>query len=90
MLAYAVRFEVNEILLFYPNTLKQNQEQNTELIIKDTLAGNKEILIKVIQLPVVNRELLSIKHDPIKNIDDMFSVSKSDLISSIKNAFGIP
>ena len=38
MLDYAVRFEVNEIILFYPNTIKQGQEEGTELTIKDALA----------------------------------------------------
>lgn len=89
MLAYAVRFEVDEILLFYPNTYNQQQEKHTELIIKDTLANNKEILIKAIQLPIINRELLSSKHDSNTKLEDMFSVTKSDLISRIKIAFGI-
>ena len=47
MLAYAVRFEVDQIILFYPNTLKQDQEENTQMIIKDALANGKEITIKI-------------------------------------------
>lgn len=58
MLAYAVRFEVNEIILFYPNTIKQGQEEETELTIKDALADGKEIFVKAFQLPIINRELL--------------------------------
>jgi 5-methylcytosine-specific restriction enzyme subunit McrC len=51
MLAYAVRFKVDEIILFYPNTISQNQENETSLSIKDALADNKEILIRAFQLP---------------------------------------
>jgi 5-methylcytosine-specific restriction enzyme subunit McrC len=56
MLAYAVRFEVDEIILFYPNTIKQDQEENTQMIIKDALANGKEITIKAFQLPIINRD----------------------------------
>jgi len=58
MLANAVRFEVDEIILFYPNTIKQNQEEETELTIKDALANGKEISVKAFQLPILNRALL--------------------------------
>lgn len=53
MLAYAIRFEVDEIILFYPDTIKSNQENSAEIYIKDALANNKEISIKAFQLPVV-------------------------------------
>ena len=58
MLAYSIRFNVEEIILFYPNTLKQTQEEETELTIKDTLADGKEIVIRAFRLPIINRELL--------------------------------
>ena len=63
MLAYAVRFEVDEIILFYPNTIKQEQEKETELTIKDALADGKEISIRAFQLPIINRALLETNRD---------------------------
>jgi len=84
MLAYAVRFEVDEIILFYPNTITQAQEEMTELTIKDALAGGKEILIRAFQLPIINRELLekdlSIKAD----LNELFANIRQELIIKIE------
>jgi 5-methylcytosine-specific restriction enzyme subunit McrC len=84
MLAYAIRFEVNEIILFYPNTIKQSQEEETELIIKDTLADGKEISIRAFQLPIINRELL--KADLVMKTDlgELFSLTKQELKNKIE------
>lgn len=61
MLAYAVRFEVDEIILFYPNTVIPRQERETELTILDELAGGKEISIKAFQLPILNKILIGME-----------------------------
>lgn len=58
MLAYAVRFKTDEIILFYPNTIKIMQMQSHEILIKDALADNKEISIRAYQLPIINKDLL--------------------------------
>jgi len=58
MLAYAIRFDADEILLFYPNTITHYEKGQSELIIKDTLAKGKEVSIKALQLPILNKELL--------------------------------
>ena len=84
MLAYAVRFEVDEIILFYPNTLKQAQEDNTELTIKDALAQDKEISVKAFQLPIINRELLSAELEAKTDLNDLFETTKEELKTKIK------
>ena len=84
MLAYAVRFEVDEIILFYPNTLKQGQEDNTELTIKDALAQDKEISVKAFQLPIINRELLSAELEAKTDLNDLFETTKEELKTKIK------
>ena len=84
MLAYAVRFEVNEIILFYPNTLKQAQEDNTELTIKDALAQDKEISVKAFQLPIINRALLSAKLEAKTDLNDLFETTKEELKTKIQ------
>ncbi len=69
MLAYAVRFNVDEIILFYPNAMQvKSRKVRTELTIKDALAGDKEISIKAFQLPIINRELLDA---PLKQRTDL-------------------
>lgn len=84
MLAYAVRFEVDEIILFYPNTLKQAQEDNTELTIKDALAQDKEISVKAFQLPIINRALLSAKLEAKTDLNDLFETTKEELKTKIQ------
>jgi len=83
MSAYAIRFNSDKILLFYPNTVVDNQERFTELIIKDTLAGDKEINVKVFQLPVLNKEILNLDIDRNKDLNELFEDSKRGLAERI-------
>jgi 5-methylcytosine-specific restriction enzyme subunit McrC len=84
MLAYAVRFEVDEIILFYPNTIKQGQEEETELTIKDALADGKEISIKAFQLPIINRELLVTSLETNTDLSVLFESTRQELINKIE------
>ena len=83
MSAYAIRFDVNEIILFYPNTVNENQEECTELIIKDALAGGKEINIKAFQLPILNKEILDQIFTKNKDLNSLFESTKIELIERI-------
>ncbi len=84
MLAYAVRFKVDEIILFYPNTLKQDQEEQTELTIKDTLAADKEISIKAFQLPIINRDLLESELKTKTDLAELFESTKEALKNKLE------
>lgn len=84
MLAYAVRFEVDEIILFYPNTIKQEQEKETELTIKDALADGKEISIKAFQLPIINRALLETDLETKTELSEQFESTRQELINKIE------
>ena len=84
MLAYAVRFEVNEIILFYPNTIKQGQEEGTELTIKDALANGKEIFVKAFQLPIINRELLESDLETKTDLSELFESTKGELKNKLE------
>jgi 5-methylcytosine-specific restriction enzyme subunit McrC len=84
MLAYAVRFEADEIILFYPNTIKEEQEEETELTIKDALAEGKEISIKAFQLPVINRELLKTDLVSETDLSELFESTRQELINRIE------
>lgn len=84
MLAYAVRFEVNEIILFYPNTIKQVQEGETELTIKDALADEKEICIRAFQLPIINRKLLETDLEAKTDLSELFESTRLELINKIE------
>ena len=83
MLAYAIRFKVKEIILFYPNTVTQHQQKVAELVIKDDLAGGEEIYIKAFQLPILNKELLTQPLDSTMRLDSLFDSTRLALISQI-------
>jgi len=85
MLAYAVRFEVDEIILFYPNTLKQDQEENTQMIIKDTLANGREIKIKAFQLPIINRDVFKEEYNPELKLSELFDEVRFELINKLES-----
>ncbi|MFW5871965.1 MAG: McrC family protein [bacterium] len=84
ILAYAVRFEVDEIILFYPNTIKQVQEEEAELIIKDALANGKEISIRAFQLPIINKELLEKNLMTKTDLSVLFESTKQELRTKIE------
>ena len=79
MLAYAVRFKVEEILLFYPNSISGGQGKSTELTIKDELAENKEVLIKAFQLPIMDTGILVEELDQSVRLDELFDYTKDNL-----------
>lgn len=94
MLAYAVRFEVDEIILFYPNTINQLQDGETQLTIKDALANGKEISINAFQLPIISRELMNSKLATKTDLSELFELTRQDLINKIEkillpNEYGI-
>ncbi|MCX7549020.1 hypothetical protein OS188_13775 [Xanthomarina sp. F1114] len=68
MLAYAVRFKVNEIVLFYPNTINVEMPNDSELTIVDELAEDERVYIKTAQLPIINFELFEEGYKSAKTI----------------------
>ena len=84
LLAYAIRFEVDEIILFYPSTIKQNQEEQTSLTIKDSLANGKEISIRAFQLPIINRELFETGLKRNTDLIELFESTKQILIEKLE------
>jgi 5-methylcytosine-specific restriction enzyme subunit McrC len=58
MLAYAVRFKITEIKLFYPKTILSNGETNHNSIqIKDALAANTAINIDAYKLSIIDKNI---------------------------------
>ena len=84
MLAYAVRFEAEEVIIFYPNTVMLKQNEYTELIVKDKLANGKEIKIKACQLPILNTGILHQELEKNMDLNNMFEKTKNELKVKIK------
>lgn len=87
MLAYAVRFKVEEIILFYPNTVNDQQEKSSELWIKDELAAGKSIHIRAFQVPVLNREVLNSGFKPTNDLKTLFEPTTEALRLKLEKIF---
>jgi len=84
MLAYAIRFKINEIKLFYPDTIKDYKATENEIIIKDELAEGININIKSFQLPIINRKLFHQTDFEEIELSKIFQSTKVKLVERIK------
>jgi len=85
MLAYAVRYKINDIVLFYPNLLNDFQESESEIVIEDDLADGSKIFIKSHQLPIINKSLFENSGESDLTIDEIFEKTKTDLVEKLKD-----
>jgi len=84
MLAYAVRFKIEDILLFYPETITHYQSNKSSITILDELANKTPITIKSYQLPIINKAIFT--NDNIENISlqELFVEVKENLVVKLK------
>ncbi|WP_441001128.1 McrC family protein [Fodinibius sp. SL11] len=59
VLAYAIRFEINEVALLYPDTLSNYQDEPARFLIRDEFAEDVDVQVKAYQLPVINKSLFN-------------------------------
>ena len=78
MLAYAIRYKLRNILLFYPGTIKGYQQEGFNIRIKDAWAS-QTINISAFQIPVIDTNFFSINRVYSKSISQLFSSSKQNL-----------
>jgi 5-methylcytosine-specific restriction enzyme subunit McrC len=77
MVAYAIRFGVTDIKLFYPNTINNETSNDLKTIeIIDELAGREKITIKAHQVSVLDKEI---------TIAYLENMRLSDCFVSLKN-----
>lgn len=88
MIAYAVRFDIQDIVLLYPNMLKTMHNKMSEIQIIDKLAMDKQINISSHQLPIINYELFDTEVD-FSNIElfELFKEQKEELKNKFINVF---
>jgi 5-methylcytosine-specific restriction enzyme subunit McrC len=84
MVSYAVRFNVDLIHLFYPNTVLQNHVEVSTLIIKDKLADDKIVQIKAYQLPIINNEILNEDSEVKITLNERFLQTKEQLVKVLR------
>lgn len=79
MLAYAVRFDVKEIVLFYPNTINHKEPNGSELVIVDELADGQKVCVKSAQLSIINFDMFKENYEAGKTIKLDFEEVKERL-----------
>ncbi|MBF4983914.1 hypothetical protein FNJ87_06040 [Nonlabens mediterrranea] len=89
MLAYAVRFKVNEIILFYPNTINHQEPNGSELAIVDELADGQKVYIKSAQLPIINFDMFQENYQAENTIKLDFEEVKERLKYRLEMILGI-
>ncbi|MCM4168055.1 hypothetical protein KCTC52924_01118 [Arenibacter antarcticus] len=89
MLAYAVRFKANEIILYYPNTVNKEESENSELSIIDELAVDQLIHVKSFQLPIINFDLFKESYDCKASLALDFEFTKDKLVRAILKSLSL-
>ncbi|WP_338359206.1 McrC family protein [Yeosuana marina] len=89
MLAYALRFHTNEIVLYYPNTINNEISNNSELSIVDELADGKKVYIRSFQLPIINFGLFQPDYDSGESLSLSFESTKNQLKAVIKESLSL-
>ncbi len=87
MAGYAIRFNVDKIFLFYPETIKNQQLHQFTLSISDEIAGGRMIHISGFQLPIINREIFDEKVNLDKPLKQSFTRTRENLAKKLINIF---
>ena len=91
MVAYAIRFNIQDIVLLYPNMLKSKHNGMSGMQILDKLAMDKQINISSYQLPIINYKLFDTESD-FRNVEltNLFKKQSDDLKIKLGDIFADP
>lgn len=89
MVSYAIRFNLKEIILFYPNTINNEILNDSAMEVIDELANNETIKIKMAQLPIINFEMFNETYLNQNTLELDFLVLKDVLVSRIKDLLNL-
>lgn len=84
MTAYAIRFGISDIKLFYPKTIISNDQTNHHSIkIEDVLANNRSINIEAYKLSVIDKNITSESIKKSKLLFENFESLKKQLTKEL-------
>lgn len=89
MVSYAIRFSINEVKLFYPNSITNKPLEDFKIRIKDTLAEGNEIDIAIYQLPIIDLNLTSVEIMSHQTINSSFERLKNNLTKRLKEILDV-
>jgi 5-methylcytosine-specific restriction enzyme subunit McrC len=86
VLAYAVRYGVDDVALVYPNSVMFPATECSHMVIVDALAGNRPVNVRLLQVPVVSTDVL---HGNILGgtIDARFAQLREELKAVLEREF---
>ncbi|MDY0151020.1 MAG: hypothetical protein RBS43_01960 [Candidatus Cloacimonas sp.] len=87
MLAYAVRFEIDQVLLIYPGTMLCEPDKDVKIIIEDEFAGKKKVTIRALQVPIINKALFAQQHNKDTKLSDIFADTRQELADTLDGWF---
>ncbi|PKM92326.1 MAG: hypothetical protein CVU81_01070 [Euryarchaeota archaeon HGW-Euryarchaeota-1] len=91
MISYAIRIKVENVFLFYPETInysedsKQREPIDKTFEVKDEFSGTI-INIHIAHLPIIKKDFPTL--DSNKSLEENFKNTKEYLITKLKNIFG--
>jgi 5-methylcytosine-specific restriction enzyme subunit McrC len=84
VLAYAVRFKIEDVVLLYPDTIQNYQQEASGFTISDEFADQVDVNVTAWQLPVINRELMSGNSGNKERLGKTFERTKNNLKERIQ------
>ncbi|WP_234567497.1 McrC family protein [Rhodohalobacter sp. 614A] len=88
VLAYAVRYKIDEILLLYPDTIDGWQQEASGFIIRDEFADQVDVKVMAYQLSVINRDIFLRKINRA-SYKELFLNTRLHLIEELKLMFHV-
>lgn len=90
MIAYAIRFKIDEIKLFYPKTISsKDTKQISQVVVIDELAGKLPITITTHQLSVLDTDITSLYLSEFDNFMEGFDRLRVKLKGELEEVLGI-
>ncbi|MFY7957435.1 MAG: 5-methylcytosine restriction system specificity protein McrC [Flavobacterium macrobrachii] len=90
MIAYAIRFKIDEIKLFYPNTItSKDNKQISEVVVIDELVGKLPITITTHQLSILEKSINSLFLSEFDNFMNGFEGLRLRLKGELEEALGL-
>jgi len=79
VLAYAVRFKIEDVILLYPDTIQNDQQSSSGFVIRDEFANQVDVKVTAWQLPVINRGFMNTKDESSRRINEKFQITRGIL-----------
>lgn len=83
VLAYAVRYKIDEILLLYPDTIDGWQKEASGFTIRDEFANQVDVRVMAHQLPIINQNLFYRSSVDKRELKSSFRILNKKLVNKI-------